>query len=55
MKTIYICTDTVTGIFSGIYDAWKAEGEEDTCGIALRGGIGAAALLRLCGDGGDGA
>lgn len=37
MKTIYICTDTVTGIFSGIYDAWKAEGEEDTCGIALRG------------------
>ena len=39
MKTIYICTDTVTGIFSGIYDAWKAEGEEDTCGIALRGAL----------------
>lgn len=23
MKTIYVCSDMVTGIFSGIYDAWK--------------------------------
>ena len=23
MKTIYICTDSVTGIFSAVYEAWK--------------------------------
>ena len=39
MKTIYICRDNITGIFSGIYDAWKAGHEEDTCGIALFGSI----------------
>lgn len=39
MKTIYVCTDTVTGIFSGIYDAWRAGGEEDACSIALRGAL----------------
>lgn len=35
MKTIYICRDSITGIFSGIYDAWKCGHEEGTCGIAL--------------------
>lgn len=39
MRTIYICRDNVTGIFSAIYDAWKAGGEEDTCGIALLGRV----------------
>ena len=24
MKTVYVCNDTVTGIFSAIHDAWKA-------------------------------
>ena len=37
MKTVYVCNDTVTGIFSGIYDAWRAKKEEDECEIALRG------------------
>lgn len=37
MKTVYVCSDTVTGIFSGIYDAWRAKKEEDECEIALRG------------------
>lgn len=37
MKTIYVCSDTVTGIFSGIYDAWKTGKTEEECGIALKG------------------
>ncbi len=37
MKTVYVCNDTVTGIFSGIYDAWKAGKREEECEIALRG------------------
>lgn len=37
MKTVYVCSDTVTGIFSGIYDAWKAGKREEDCEIALRG------------------
>ena len=37
MKTIYVCTDSVTGIYSGIYDAWKSGKEEGECGIALKG------------------
>jgi probable DNA metabolism protein len=37
MKTVYVCNDTVTGIFSGIYDAWRAGKQEDECEIALRG------------------
>lgn len=37
MKTIYVCNDTVTGIFSGIYDAWKTGKKEEDCGIALQG------------------
>ena len=39
MKTIYICSDNVTGIFSAVYDAWKSGKEEDSCGIVLRGNI----------------
>ncbi len=37
MKTVYVCNDTVTGIFSGIYDAWKMRKKEEECEIALRG------------------
>lgn len=37
MKTVYVCNDTITGIFSGIYDAWKAGKGEEDCEIALRG------------------
>ncbi len=37
MKTVYLCNNTVTGIFSAIYDAWKSGKQEEECGIALRG------------------
>lgn len=36
MKKVYICEDTITGIFSAIYDAWK-ESRDQEAGIALRG------------------
>lgn len=37
MKTVYVCTDTVTGIFSAVYDIWKVRHKEDECSIAVRG------------------
>ena len=37
MKKIYVCNDTITGIFSAIYDAWKERREEKECGIAIKG------------------
>lgn len=37
MKAIYVCSDTVTGIFSAVYDAWKSGKGEEECGIALKG------------------
>lgn len=39
MRTIYVCNDTVTGIYSAIYDAWKSGKDENDCGIALKGQI----------------
>lgn len=39
MKRIYICNDTVTGIYSGIYDAWKTRLGEGQLGIVPRGMI----------------
>ena len=36
MKQVYICYDTITGIFSAIHDAWK-ENRNGEAGIALRG------------------
>lgn len=39
MKQIFICEDHITGIFSGIYDAWKAGYLEEEAGIAVRGMI----------------
>jgi len=39
MKKMLICNDNVTGIFSAIYDAWKAERDEDNAGIVLRGNM----------------
>lgn len=36
MKTIYVCNDTVTGIFSAIYDAWKSGKCREECAVALR-------------------
>lgn len=39
MKTIYVCSDSITGLFSGIYDAWKEGKTEDECGIAFLGSV----------------
>ena len=39
MRKIYICSDSVTGIFSAIYDAWKTRLPEERLGIALKGVI----------------
>ena len=39
MKTIYVCGDSITGLFSGIYDAWKEGKTEDECGIAFLGSV----------------
>lgn len=38
VKRIYICSDTVTGMFSAIYDAWK-ECRDADAGIELRGAM----------------
>ena len=27
MKTMYICHDTITGLYSALYDAWKESRE----------------------------
>lgn len=37
MKKVYVCSDTVEGILSAVYDAWPASREEKECTIALRG------------------
>lgn len=39
MKTIYVCTDSITGIFSAVYDAWKERHREGASGIAIRGSV----------------
>lgn len=36
MKQVYICHDTITGMYSAIYDAWKESRDADA-GIAVRG------------------
>ncbi len=37
MKKVYICNDSITGIFSAVYDAWKTRLQEEELGIALKG------------------
>ena len=36
MKKMYICHDTITGLYSALYDAWK-ESRDGDAGIELRG------------------
>ena len=36
MKRVYVCNDGITGIFSGIYDAWKTSLDQDKLGIVLK-------------------
>ena len=38
MKTVYICTDTLTGLGSALYDAWR-ESRDKEAGIELRGRV----------------
>lgn len=35
MKRRYICTETMTGILSAVYDAWKADRTDNECGIVF--------------------
>lgn len=37
MKKIYLCSDTVEGILSAIYDAWPCGKRGEDCSIMLRG------------------
>ncbi|SHK07050.1 probable DNA metabolism protein [Hespellia stercorisuis DSM 15480] len=37
IRKVYICNDSLTGIFSAIYDAWKEGKSGQEVGIALRG------------------
>ena len=39
MKKVFVCNDTVTGIFSAIYDAWKLKPESEQAGIALKNSL----------------
>lgn len=39
MKRVYVCNDTITGIFSAIYDAWKMRLGAQELGIVLHGMI----------------
>ena len=39
MKTVYLCGDTLTGLFSALYDAWKAALAGRACGIAVKGEV----------------
>ena len=39
MRKVLICSDTVTGIYSGIYDAWKQMPQVGEIGIAMKGMI----------------
>lgn len=36
MKTVYLCSDTLTGLFSALYDGWKASLAGKECGIAIK-------------------
>lgn len=38
MMQIYICTDTITGLFSALHDAWL-ERRNSEAGIGLRGKV----------------
>lgn len=37
MKKVYICEDTITGVFSAVYEAWKTKLLEEQLGIAIHG------------------
>ncbi|MCP1110097.1 TIGR03915 family putative DNA repair protein [Ohessyouella blattaphilus] len=37
LKKVYRCSDTVTGIFSGIHDAWLTKNRKEEAGIQIAG------------------
>ena len=37
MKKVFICEDSISGIYSGIYDAWKLALQDEMVGIAIQG------------------
>ena len=39
MKTVYVCKDSITGIFSAVYEAWKRRNEGRELGIAIQGSV----------------
>lgn len=38
MKQIYVCTDTITGLYSALHDAWK-ENRDGDAGVEIRGHV----------------
>lgn len=39
MKKVYVCNDTITGIFSAIYDAWKTRPVAEEVSVVLKNAI----------------
>nr|WP_317283846.1 TIGR03915 family putative DNA repair protein [uncultured Sellimonas sp.] len=39
MKRRFLCTDTMTGILSAVYDAWKTDRADEEAGICLWGSV----------------
>ena len=37
MKKVFICEDSISGIYSGIYDAWKLALQDEMVAIAIQG------------------
>lgn len=47
MKQVYICSDTITGMFSAFYDAWKEQRNEEV-GISLKGSVEQRLFCEYC-------
>lgn len=39
MKKVFVCNDTIVGVFSAIYDAWKTKLPTEQLGVVLKGVI----------------
>lgn len=39
MKIVYVCKDSIAGIFSAVYEAWKRRSEEGELGIGIQGNV----------------
>ena len=36
MKQVFLCNDSITGIFSAVYDAWQERNRKEVCEIAIK-------------------